>query len=452
MSALINREVAKITSPLKGKLVEKLIQKHREEGANAVTDADTRRWLLPDTQPSLIRSIPPRKPLRGVTPKQAETYRAAIPKGGWQQWEVPFDTDADWPKPFQDLLTEYRAAWRAKMDEVNACIAANADMEELVDKPEPVKGVVRVSGPFTVEGVRPEELNLSDDGLFDGSPNERGDEEGANLAAIHQQNLQAYLGQMVQLIRQDGLTFLNNKRRRLYPVESLFDASTGALLHAEGSWDDSPAPEVLDVAIGFGPQYGPVTAQQVEGLIHACKRHSELVVAGFSFDADATALIQEQSHPKLRIHQAYIRPDINPGMAGLLKETPDSQLFTVFGTPEIEISENEAGDWVVQLKGVDVYDPVANTIRSTGADKVAAWFLDSDFDGRCFCITQAFFPNQDAWDKIANALGSAADMEAFAAFKGTTSISFPAGKHRWVAVKVIDPRGNEVMAVRALEA
>ena len=133
--------------------MEKLIHKHREEGANAVTDADTRRWLLPDTPAVLIRSFPAKKPLKGVTPKQAETYRAAIPKGGWKEWEVPFDTDADWPKPLQDALTAYRAAWRAKMDEVNACIAANAEMEELVDKPEPVKGVVRVSGPFTMEGV-----------------------------------------------------------------------------------------------------------------------------------------------------------------------------------------------------------------------------------------------------------------------------------------------------------
>jgi adenine-specific DNA-methyltransferase len=194
-----------------------------------------------------------------------------------------------------------------------------------------------------------------------------------------------------------------------------------------------------------------VTASHVEDLIHASKRHSELVVAGFSFDADATALIQEKSHPKLRIHQAYIRPDVNPGMAGLLKETPDSQLFTVFGTPEIEIKPHEEGNWVIHLKGVEVYDPVANTISSTGADKVAAWFLDSDFDGRCFCITQAFFPNQDSWEKISKALGSAADADAFEAFKGTTSNPFTAGKYKRVAVKVIDPRGNEVMAVLALE-
>jgi adenine-specific DNA-methyltransferase len=420
----LNREGAKIGAGPKEKLVEKLIRKHREEGPNAVTNADTRRWLLPGTPPALLKAIPARKPLKGVTPKQVEAYRNAIPKGGWKEWEVPFDTDPDWAKPLQDALTDYRASWRAKMDEVNACITANAEMEELAYEPEVVKGVLRVSGPFTAEGVRPEELNIGDDSLFHGSPNEREDKEGADLAAFHQQNLHAYLGQMVQLIRQDGLTFLNNKRRRFSQVDSLFDAATGAVLHAEGSWDDSPSPDVLDVAIGFGPQYGPVTAQQVEELIHACKRHSELVVAGFSFDADATALIQEQSHPKLRIHQAYIRPDVNPGMEGLLKETPDSQLFTVFGTPEIEISKGEAGDWVVQLKGVDVYDPVANTIRSTGADKVAAWFLDSDFDGRCFCVTQAFFPDQNSWEKIAKALGSAADMDAFEAFKGTISIPF----------------------------
>ena len=34
---------------------------------------------------------------------------------------------------------------------------------------------------------------------------------------------------------------------------------------------------------------------------------------------------------------------------------------------------------------------------------MAAWFLDSDYDSRCFCITQAFFPRQDAWEKIAKA-------------------------------------------------
>ena len=40
-----------------------------------------------------------------------------------------------------------------KDGEVNAAIQSNAEMEELVDKPEEVRGVVRVAGPFTMEGI-----------------------------------------------------------------------------------------------------------------------------------------------------------------------------------------------------------------------------------------------------------------------------------------------------------
>ena len=102
------------------------------------------------------------------------------------------------------------------------------------------------------------------------------------------------------------------------------------------------------------------------------------------------------------------------------------------------------------MQGVDIYDPVANTIQSTGASKVAAWFLDSDYDGQTFCVTQAFFPDASAWEKIARALKSTVDPERFAAFSGTKSLPFTPGGHGRVAVKVIDPRGNEVMRVMSI--
>ena len=56
------------------------------------------------------------------------------------------------------------------------------------------------------------------------------------------------------------------------------------------------------------------------------------------------------------------------------------------------------------MEGVDIYNPVDNTVSAAGADKVAAWFVDTDYDGRTFCIAQAFFPDRKAWDKIARAL------------------------------------------------
>ena len=40
---------------------------------------------------------------------------------------------------------------------------------------------------------------------------------------------------------------------------------------------------------------------------------------------------------------------------------------------------------------------------------------------------------------------------ALPAFSGTRSLPFPAGQHKRVAVKVIDPRGNEVLRLVSLD-
>jgi adenine-specific DNA-methyltransferase len=402
-------------------LQAKLLQKQQGEGKRAITDADTRRWQLP---------------------KKGERF---------EHWTVPFDTDPDWPKDLQQAVTEYRKAWRAKMDEVNACIAANAAQEELVDQPEVVKGVTRVSGPFTVEAVQPPEQSIGvTDGLFDGAPEELED-------TFDLKNVDSYLDEMTRLLRMDGVRFPNNREMKFTRLDRLIGQSGG--LHAEGRWhlaeetDDDPEGKAT-VAVGFGPQYGPVTAKQVEDLIRSASRqgYDALVVAGFSFDGPAQAVIEEASNPKVKIHMAHIRPDINPGMRGLLKEQPGAQLFTVFGQPRTKLKgPNSSGEYTVTMEGVDIYDPVTNTTRATEGSKVAAWFLDGDFDGRTFCITQAFFPDKSAWEKLAKALGGVVSEDAFEKLSGNVSLPFPKGKHKCCAVKVIDPRGNEVMQVHKLD-
>lgn len=436
-----NKALSKVPKSVREHLREKLRAKERDKGKRSVTDRERRRWLLPPLN-------------RSYSATQRRALVVAEDFDGWYHWEVPFDGDPDWPKALTQAVLAYREAWKEKTEDLDACIAANSDRESLVDQPEVESSVLRVSGPFTVEGVRPEELSLGEQGLpntfEESTPADVASEADATL-----RNVTAYLDRMVRLLSEDGVTFPSNQHRAFAAVEPLYGSGSGSgsgsLLHAEGRWVETDASEPHSVAIGFGPQYGPVTAEQVEDLIRASRRYDELVIAGFAFDAAASAVIQESSHPKLRIHQAYIRPDVNPGMDGLLKETSNSQLFSVFGQPDVVVRRQGDAEWVCELNGVDVYDPVTSEIRSTGATKVTAWFLDQDYDGRCFCITQAFFPDQGAWRKIAKALGSSADTEAFEAFEGTESIPFTAGKHQRIAVKVIDPRGNEVMAVRTLD-
>jgi len=410
----LNASLKGVSADLRAKLRIKLSNKEKAGKKRDVTEADRRRWDLPVEN--------------------------------WKEWEVPFDSDPDWPQEMQEALVNYRKAWRAKMDEVEASIRNpnHTDREELVDKPDPpngMPGVLRVCGPFTVEGVRPEELSLGEDGLFDPTPNEWESREDSNTSA--------YFDSMIQNLGQDGVTFMGNKNRKLRDLTPLYRDNPGTMVHAEASWEDSGSDEPT-VAIVFGPQYGPVTSEMLEEVLREVRRYKELIIAGFSFDAETTAIISE-GLTKLTIHQAHIRPDLNAGMGELLKNTAGSQLFTVFGQPEISVNKGKEG-YEVTLDGVDIYDPLTGTVQSEKGSKVAAWFLDSDFDGKCFCVSQAFFPDQDAWEKIIKALKGNADLEAFARFKGTTSVPFQAGKHRRIAVKVIDPRGNEVMAVQKLEA
>lgn len=452
--AALNAEVAKVGASLKEKLVEKLIRKHREQGANAVTDADKRRWLLPDTHATLIRTLPASKPLKGITAKQAENYRTAIPKGKWQEWEVPFDTDPDWPKPLQDALTAYRAAWRAKMDEVNACIAANAEMEELVDKPETVKGVVRVSGPFTMEGVIAVEDGL--DTPIGGAPEELETFDGSE-GDLAVRNAEAHLDKIIRLLKASGVDFPGNKNMKFSRLDPLTGAS---LIHAEGEWLNGDQKE-RRVAVSIGPEVGNVTAMQVEDVIRDANRkgYDDVVIAGFGFDAAAQDAIESASHPKLRLHMALIRPDV--AMGDLLKTQPGSQLFTVFSAPRVKgPTPQKDGEFVVEVEGMDVYDPVSNTLFPTDKERIAAWFLDTDYDGRTFCICQAFFPDKSKWAKLAKALGDvgAVEEDAFDALSGLKSLPFPRperlkkGEPWRVAVKVIDPRGNEGLRVLNVNA
>lgn len=442
----LNREVGKVSVVLKERLVEKLIRKHREEGAYAVTEADTRRWLLPDTQAVLIRSFPARKPLKGVTPKQAEAYRTAIPRGTWNEWKVPFDTDADWPEPLREALNAYRAAWQEKMGDVNACISANAEMEELVDRPDPVKGVVRVTGPFSMEGVISMEDGL--DTPIGGAPGELETFDGDTAV----RNAEAHLDTIIRLLKTSGVDFAGNRNMKF----SRLDPVTGAsLVHAEGEWLNGDKNE-RRVAVSVGPEVGNVSAMQVEDVIRDANRkgYDDVVFAGFGFDATAQDAIESGSHPKLRLHMALIRPDV--AMGDLLKTQPGSQLFTVFSAPRVKGPTKQAdGEFTVEVEGMDVYDPVSNTLFPTNKERIAAWFLDSDYDERTFCICQAFFPDKGKWSKLAKALGDADVIaeDAFEALSGLTSLPFPRpdrlGKgERWrVAVKVIDPRGNEGMRV-----
>ena len=81
---------------------------------------------------------------------------------------------------------------------------------------------------------------------------------------------------------------------------------------------------------------------------------------------------------------------------------------------------------------------------------VPAWFLDTDYNGLCFHVSQAFFPRTGAWNDLRKSLKGDYDDAVWDHLAGTKSAPFEAGEHKQIAVKVIDDRGNELLVVKAL--
>jgi len=97
-------------------------------------------------------------------------------------------------------------------------------------------------------------------------------------------------------------------------------------------------------------------------------------------------------------------PDVM--MGDLLKNMRSSQIFSVCGLPEIAVRKAAKKDkadperWQVELLGLDVLDPITMENDHRAGTDVPAWFLDTDYNGLCFHVDQAFFPRTSAWENL----------------------------------------------------
>lgn len=107
--------------------------------------------------------------------------------------------------------------------------------------------------------------------------------------------------------------------------------------------------------------------------------------------------------------------------------------------------------WQAELLGLDTFDPITMEADHLKAADVPAWFLDTDYNGMVFRVRQAFFPRTGAWENLKKSLRVEFEDTVWDHLAGTTSAPFPASEHNQIAVKVIDPRGNELLVVKKLE-
>ena len=173
-----------------------------------------------------------------------------------------------------------------------------------------------------------------------------------------------------------------------------------------------------------------------------------LVACAFNFEPHATEFNKLGA---LRVLKARMNADLH--MADDLANTGTGNLFVIFGEPDIEIlpadgEDPEEGRIRVKIHGVDVFHPSTGEVRSDGADGIACWFIDTDYNDEGFFVRQAYFLGaNDPYKALRTTLNAEIDADAWATLHSDTSRPFDRPESGRVAVKVINHLGDEVMKV-----
>jgi adenine-specific DNA-methyltransferase len=374
--------------------------------------------------------------------------------------------------------------------------------EVLVDRPEIETSITRVTGPFALEATIPTTMDLDSfnpepeataSGLGDdleaalpfgsrlNEPEATANRRDALPSGSRLNDIAAYTERMLEILRKSPLLRLEGNKtvalKNIRPPAKSLSLSAEALVNggdpASQSAIRNPQSAIASpVAFVFGPENGAVTNRLVESAAKEAngKNYTHLYVIGFAIDAKARETIQH-CESVFGIPATYVQATPDLLMGDLLKNMRSSQIFSVCGLPEVKIHSfnpepeatanrrdalpsgsrfNEPHRYQVELLGLDLFDPITMQSDSRPGHDVPCWLLDTDYNGLCFHVSQAFFPRTAAWDNLKRALKGQFDDTVWDHLAGTTSAPFEPGEHRQVAVKVIDDRGNELIVVKPL--
>lgn len=303
--------------------------------------------------------------------------------------------------------------------------------EVLVDRPEVDTKITRVTGAFSVEATIPTPL--------DGS-----------VSTEMEVADESFADRLIEALRRDPVLHIPGGEITLKNIQPPAKTLT---LSAEATLADGST-----VALVFGPENGALSEKTVFEAAKetSARNYARLLVIGFAIEPSGRELI-EKCEQLVGVPATYVAATPDLIMGDLLKTMRSSQLFSVTGLPDVAINKlppESKGDpkrYEVEMRGLDVFDPVTMDATHRDGSDVPAWLLDTDYNDLSFHVSQAFFPRTGAWDSLKRSLRGELEDNVWDHLAGTTSAPFTAGDNKKIAVKVIDDRGNELMVVRSLD-
>jgi len=357
--------------------------------------------------------------------------------GALQEWEVPFDSPADWKLGARQAFDAFHGARQAMQRRMDDSIAAHADQETLYDQPALSKDKLRITGPFTVEAVPfPTVLALDEA--------EQPPEADASIARSGESARQH--GWRDELLK-TGIRGKGGQMLRFAELETLPDTRH---LHCTGHLRDTGE----RVVVSFGPEYAALEQRQVELAMREAgelfPRPKMIVFCAFTFDPEAAKDIDATKG--IVALKAQMNTDLLT--EDLKKNRSSNQSFWLMGQPDVDVRQNKDGKYVVEVNGYDYFDTAKGELKSGGKGHIAAWSLDTNYDERSLFPHQVFFPMagaKDGWNKLKKNIKAELNEAMLDKLHGTVSLPFEAGSNRKIAVKIVDDRGIESLKVMALD-
>jgi adenine-specific DNA-methyltransferase len=320
----------------------------------------------------------------------------------------------------------------------------------LFDQPTEDSKLLRVSGPFTVETMQNYEPI---------SPAELDDEVRVNEEE----------GAFEEVIKQHlvGAGIKNGIKNEMVIFRSV-ELLASETLHAEGFFMNGVGEKKAYFHIG--PKFGTVSKKQVNDAIKECRQRGDanwLVILGFSFESDIEGSTQSTSMGNFEVTKCRIHDDLL--QEGLKKKPAKSAAsFVTIGEPDIDINQvdGDKGKVQVEIKGLDIYDPIKDEVKPRNVHDIAYWMIDDDYDGSNFIVKQVFFCGGDKdefakWKKgldnlakdstkkkVEKTLKVEIDDEAFDRLYGHISHPIEINrKGQKIAVRIISQFGEECTKV-----
>ncbi len=331
-----------------------------------------------------------------------EQLNAALKKT-WEEWEIPREADAKWPDAAKKLHADWWQARIARQKEIDASIAAKAEFEYLYDKPYEDKKKVRVAGPFTVESLSPHRVLGVDenDELIDpaAKTSNAGYGEEQDFVQMILENLKT--AGVQQAHKEDKITF-TVARRRGRAIWCAPKAATWKARHGEKR-----------AAIFIGPEFGTVSAPRSGRRRPRSRRRRLRCADRLRLQLRRPLHGVQQARPHSRAQGAHER---RPAHGRRPEEHRQGQpVRHLRRAGHRHPADAEDGQVRVKVNGVDVFHPNTGEVRSDGADGIACWFIDTDYNEESFFVRHAYFLGaNDPYKALKTTLKAEINEEAWA--------------------------------------